>query len=92
MVIFLYFCNQIRILMQTSNKIMDNKKLILNANPIVDALQKPAADFTKADIISYIVDHEIRMVNFMYPGGDGKLKTLNFVINDLNYLDTIDLW
>ena len=29
------------------------------------------------------------MVNFMYPGGDGKLKTLNFVINDLDYLETI---
>ena len=68
--------------MQTSNKIMDNKKLILNANPIVDALQKPAADFTKADIISYIVDHEIRMVNFMYPGGDGKLKTLYLSSNE----------
>ena len=29
------------------------------------------------------------MVNFMYPGGDGKLKTLNFIINNLAYLDTI---
>ena len=68
---------------------MDNKHLMLNANPIVTALQKPAAEFTKADIIQYIVDNEIRMVNFMYPGGDGKLKTLNFVINDLDYLETI---
>ena len=62
---------------------------MLNANPIVVALQKPSAAFTKADIIDYIVKHGIRMVNFMYPGGDGKLKTLNFVINDLTYLDTI---
>ena len=68
---------------------MDNKHLMLNANPIVTALQKPSAEFTKADIIQYIVDNEIRMVNFMYPGGDGKLKTLNFVINDLDYLETI---
>ena len=29
------------------------------------------------------------MVNFMYPAGDGRLKTLNFVINDLDYLKTI---
>lgn len=29
------------------------------------------------------------MVNFMYPAGDGRLKTLNFVINDAAYLDTI---
>ena len=67
----------------------NNKHLMLNANPIVVALQKPSAAFTKADIIDYIVKNDIRMVNFMYPGGDGKLKTLNFVINDLTYLDTI---
>ena len=68
---------------------MSNLHLILNANPIVVALQKPAVEFTKADIIDYIVNNDIRMVNFMYPGGDGRLKTLNFVINDLAYLDTI---
>ena len=68
---------------------MNNDKLMLNANPIIEALQKPAAEFTKADIIDYIVNNDIRMVNFMYPGGDGRLKTLNFVINDLAYLDTI---
>ena len=27
------------------------------------------------------------MVNFMYPAGDGRLKTLNFVINNLGYLE-----
>ena len=68
---------------------MNNEHLIMNANPIVVALEKPSAEFTKADIINYIVKNDIRMVNFMYPGGDGKLKTLNFVINDLAYLDTI---
>ena len=61
----------------------------LNANPIVAFLQKPSAEFTKADIIRYMVENDIRMVNFMYPGGDGRLKTLNFVVNDLAYLDTI---
>ena len=68
---------------------MIQENTLLNANPIVTFLQKPAASFTKADIINYIVSNEIRMVNFMYPGGDGKLKTLNFVINDFDYLDTI---
>ena len=29
------------------------------------------------------------MVNFMYPAGDGRLKTLNFMVNSLEYLDTI---
>ena len=68
---------------------MNKEHLVMNANPIVVALEKPSAEFTKADIIDYIVKNDIRMVNFMYPGGDGKLKTLNFVINDLAYLDTI---
>ena len=68
---------------------MENEQLTLNANPIVAFLGKPSEEFTKADIIDYIVKNDIRMVNFMYPAGDGRLKTLNFVINDLNYLDTI---
>ena len=68
---------------------MENKNLILNANPVVDFLQKPADDFTRADIIRFVQENDIRMINFMYPGGDGKLKTLNFVINDLDYLETI---
>lgn len=61
----------------------------LNKNILVKALGKPANEFTKDDIIRYIVDNDIEMVNFMYPAGDGRLKTLNFVINDLEYLETI---
>ena len=68
---------------------MNNEHLTLNANPIVAFLRKPSEEFTKADMIDYIVKNDIRMVNFMYPAGDGRLKTLNFVINDLSYLDTI---
>ena len=68
---------------------MENKQIRLNANPVVAYLQKPAADFTRADLIRYVKENDIKMVNFMYPGGDGKLKTLNFVINDLDYLETI---
>ena len=61
----------------------------MNANPVVAFLQKPAEDFTKADIISFIEANDVKMVNFMYPGGDGKLKTLNFVITNKAYLDTV---
>ena len=68
---------------------MNDTHLMMNANPLVTFLQKPAVDFTKADIIRYAEANGIRMVNFMYPGGDGKLKTLNFVITDRAYLDTI---
>lgn len=68
---------------------MENQKIMFAANPIVRELQKDHTLFTKDDIINYVVQHHIRGVNFMYPGGDGRLKTLNFVINDLAYLDSI---
>lgn len=66
-----------------------DRHLALNKNNIVTALGKPSREFTKDDIIRYITDNGIEMVNFMYPAGDGRLKTLNFVINDLDYLGTI---
>lgn len=66
-----------------------NKELEMNANPLVVFLKKPTSEFTKADIIRYIREHEIQMVNFMYPAADGRLKTLNFVINNAEYLETI---
>ncbi len=68
---------------------MNDKELKMNANPIVAFLNKPATDFTRADIMRYAEENDIRMVNFMYPGGDGKLKTLNFVITHMAYLETI---
>ncbi len=67
----------------------ENKHLALNANPVVAYLQKMPSEITRADLVRYVTENDIKMVNFMYPGGDGKLKTLNFVINDLNYLETI---
>ena len=57
-----------------------------SCNPLVEALGKPAGAFTKADIERYVVSNGIRHVNFMYPGGDGRLKTLNFVVNYTSYL------
>ena len=67
-----------------------NENLIkLNANPIVRSLQKMPCEFTKEDIIGYIADNDIQMVNFMYPSGDGRLKTLSFTVNSLQYLDTV---
>ncbi len=65
------------------------KEILMNPNPLVTYLQKPADKFTKADIIEYISAQDIQMVNFMYPAGDGRLKTLNFVINNAEYLETI---
>lgn len=64
-------------------------KNILNPNPLVKFLKKQQQDFTKADLIRYIVENGIEIINLRYVGGDGKLKTLNFIIHDLEHLDSI---
>ena len=66
-----------------------NRELELSPNKLVAFLGKPSCEFTKADIVRYITENGIQMVNFMYPAGDGRLKTLNFVINNAAYLDAI---
>ena len=60
-----------------------------SCNELVEKLGKPSHSFTKADLERFIRENGVRHVNFMYPGGDGRLKTLNFVINDAEYLDEI---
>ena len=68
---------------------MEKKNFDLSPNLLERFLQKPCEEFTKADIIRYIVENNIEMLNFRYVGGDGRLKTLNFVINSAEYLDQI---
>ncbi len=65
------------------------EKVELNPNRLVQYLQKPAEEFTKADIIRYIENNGIRMLNFRYVGGDGRLKTLNFIINNRAHLENL---
>ena len=66
---------------------MKDFETLLNPNPLVVYLNKPAHEFTKSDIIRYIENNGIEMVNFRYVGADGRLKTLNFVINSKKHLD-----
>ena len=68
---------------------MTNDYLEMSPNRLVAFLGKPASSFTKDDIVRFIKENGVRMVNFMYPAGDGRLKTLNFVINDAAYLNAI---
>ncbi|MDR1652574.1 MAG: glutamine synthetase family protein [Prevotellaceae bacterium] len=60
-----------------------------NTNELISCLEKSPAEFTKFDIINFVKTRKIEFVNFMYPGGDHKLKTLNFVINSEDYLNSI---
>lgn len=68
--------------------LMDNQ-VTLNPNKLVSFLGKKAEDFTKNDIIHFIEKNNIKMLNFRYVGGDGKLKLLNFVINDRKHLEKV---
>ncbi len=56
---------------------------------LVEEIGKAPRDFTKSDIIQFVKQAGIRHINFQYPAGDGRLKTLNFVINDGAYLEEI---
>lgn len=61
----------------------------MNANPVVQFLKKKPSEFTKSDIVKYIEEHDIKMINFRYVAGDGRLKTLNFIISNAEHLDSI---
>jgi len=66
-----------------------DKQSTLCKNRVRAWLGKAPADFTRDDIIRFVTANDIRMVNFMYPAADGRLKTLNFVVNNLAYLENI---
>lgn len=64
-------------------------KFNYSANPLVKFLGKESKDFTKNDIIRFVTENGIEMINFRYCGADGRLKTLNFTYSSLEHLDTI---
>lgn len=66
-----------------------NENIELSPNPLVQFLDKPNAEFTREDIIHFIEANGIEMLNFRYIGGDGRLKTLNFVINNRAHLEEV---
>ncbi len=66
-----------------------NKNIEMNPNLVVAHLGKRPEEFTKADMIRFILEKGIRMIDFMYPAEDGRVKTLNFVLHSLAYTETI---
>ena len=66
-----------------------DKQIALNPNQVVAYLGKRPEHFTREDILRYITDNGIRMVDFMYPAEDGRIKTLNFTVNNLEYIETV---
>ena len=68
---------------------MNDSQIVMNPNKIVQYLKKPAREFTKQDLIKFIEDNNIASINFRYVGGDARLKTLNFIINNKSQLDQL---
>jgi len=68
---------------------METNKFLLNPNKLVQFLQKDCKEFTKEDIIYFIENNGVKMLNFRYVAEDGKLKTLNFIITSREHLDTL---
>jgi len=66
-----------------------NRTAETNSNKLVQFLGKPPEEFTKQDLIKFIQETKIEMVNFRYLGGDGRLKTLNLVITSKAELDRL---
>ena len=60
-----------------------------NPNPLVRYLQKPAELFTREDLIKFVEGNQIQELNFRYVAGDGRLKTLNFIITGHEHLESI---
>ncbi len=61
----------------------------MSPNRIARYLGKPPGDFTREDLIRFIEQNNVEMVNFRYVGGDGRLKTLSFVVTSRTQLDRL---
>lgn len=56
---------------------------------LVRDLDKEPADWTRADLIGWCLERGVRVVNFHYPGLDGRLKELRLPVNDAAYLERV---
>jgi glutamine synthetase len=52
-------------------------------------LGKPPSEWTEGDLVDLVFDRGIRLVSLMHVGGDGWLKTLDFVPRGLSHLKDI---
>ncbi len=68
---------------------MKDSEIALNPNKLVKYLKKTAPEFTKKDIIAFVEGNGIEMINLRYTAQDGKLKTLNFTINNKRHLEDL---
>jgi len=68
---------------------VSDASIVLSPNTVTRHLGKPPEEFTKQDLVKFIEENDIEAVNFRHLGGDGRLKTLNFVISSKSQLDRL---
>jgi glutamine synthetase len=61
----------------------------LPAGDLERIIGKPPAEWTPDDLIELVKEYRIRLVSLMHMGGDGNLKTLDFVPRSLSHLDDL---
>lgn len=59
------------------------------AGAVERALGKRPSDWTEADVVDLVFERGIRLVSLMHVGGDGWLKTLDFVPRDRFHLEDV---
>jgi len=58
-------------------------------NPLVSQLKKPPKDFTKEDLIKFVKNNGIKILNLCHVAEDCRFKTLSFVMDDEKHLSEI---
>jgi glutamine synthetase len=56
---------------------------------VAQYLDKPQRDITREDLVRYVKRNEIQFIQFRHVGGDGRLKTLSFVVESERQLDRL---
>jgi glutamine synthetase len=68
-----------------------NDELFFNLNPLVKHTGKSPKELTREDIVKFVENKKIRMLNLCHVPEDGRLKTLSFMIhNEINIRDILE--
>jgi glutamine synthetase len=68
------------------NPVLVSESMLQPTQVLLREIRKPAADWTAADVASFARERRIRLLALMHVGGDGWLKTLDFVPRDPAHL------
>jgi len=61
----------------------------VTGHAVAQYLDKPQWDITREDLVRYAKRNDVQFVQFRHVGGDGRLKTLSFVIENERQLDRL---